>query len=405
MNLMQDIAVAVAFATGLPVGTALGASGLTKPASVPAASAEAVRLTLDTTRNKALERSINAALASIERQHVTQLCYALTGAVTKPVRPTYCQGPVDRQLRAGLVVVVLRNGAIVRLVSAGGASLERPMPMGSLAKMFLGVPTLALQGAKPDESWCRRAMPGLRNADGFEGVVHCDMPDAHRSATEALATSDNLAMIWRLNRIDPQVIEQQLAHADVTWPAGEVAPAVAMALGVVELSPRQVIECHEALVTGRARRATIVAGGRGEPTALARWCAQSVATPQRRAFVDTMLAAPLRPGGTASFLPAMADRAAWLTAKTGTPTTRDTLDSGKLLVFSARVRGARFTVFIGLASPRPNWPLARRLATSELQPLVAALLGDLSEPSVQRPRPAAPEERPSHRHNALRSPS
>ncbi len=373
------------------------------PAALPREAAAPVQLSVDAQRNKLLERSLKADLAGIQRRHASQLCFPLGGTAALAMRPAYCQGTVDPDMQAGLVVTVLRDGAIVRHVSFGGASLERPMPMGSLAKMVLAVPMLAHEGARADEKWCRKAVPGLRNADGFEGVVSCEGREAQRSAIEAIAASDNLATIWRLGRVDAHVLVQHLATAKVGWPSGEVTPAVAAALGVVELTPRAVLECHEALVTGRARRATMVNGGKGAATDLARWCAQAVSTPQRAAFVRSMLQAPLGVSGTAGFLPPMSRRVTWLTAKTGTPTTNETLDSGKLMVFSLRVRGARYTAFIGLASPRPNWPLARRLASSDLRPLVESVLKDLLGGNVRPSYSAPPTGKAPHRNYLSRT--
>lgn len=351
----------------------------------PAEVQPAVRLTLDAARNAALARSLDRSLAVVERRLAGQLCHRLGAKSPQASRPDHCRGD---DLPAPFITVVLRDGDIARLVMRNGASLERPFPMGSITKLVLGVPALALENAAIDEHWCPRAVAGLRNASGFEGVTGCEQRADLLPARKAMATSDNLAWAWRLAQIAPERLGSHMRRAGVTLPDSQVAPAVAMALGMASLSPRQVLECHEALLTGRSRRASIVAVGTAEPMPIANWCATAAGRASRRGFVETMLHAPLGSGGTASFLPPMGQRVEWLSAKTGTATTDDTLDSAKVLLFSLRSNGHRYTVLIGLASPRPNWPFGKRVASAELRPLVESVLADI----VTAPTPRATRE-------------
>lgn len=325
-----------------------------------------VYLTLGVAANAEFGQGVQVQLAALQQRLAGRLCHPLS--LPGPAkRPHFCEGEDER---AVVHVVVLKNGAIWRLASTHPAYLEQPAQIGSLAKALVAVPILARAGARTEEQWCVQAVAGIRNADGFGGHDQCSERGAMIDATFAMARSNNLATIWRLRQLSAGHVQRELDTAGIVAAPGRFHPGLAVALGMLEVTPRQALECFDGLARGQARRANITQNSQGAPTQMASWCAGATATPQGRAVVDGLLRAPASAGGTASFLPAMLPAAAQWRAKTGTPTDAAARATGKLLLFSLRHGGHLYTALLSVASPKPSWPLAEHLASSDLAGLV-----------------------------------
>lgn len=362
------------------------AASLAWLAPARAAAADAVgpgriELTLDWQANAAFAARVDGALARLQQSLVGRLCHPITD-VALAMRPAFCAADP-----AGAIVhvVVLRDSAFWRIYSTHPAGIEGPLPIGSLAKAVLVVPLLAKAGASADETWCEQALPGLRNADGSTGVTDCAARGPGIGAVRAIAKSNNLATVWRLRRIDTAQLQRELLLAEVRGIPAGVHPAIAATLGIVDLSPRQVLECFDALArAGDARRATIVQHARAAATPLATWCAGAASAAGGAVLVHRLLAAPAQPGGTAAFLPSLLPRASAWHAKTGTPTNDAGHDTAKLLLFSVAYGRATYTALVAIASPRPAWPLAASISSTELRGVANVVATEIAAGSGSR---------------------
>jgi len=97
-----------------------------------------------------------------------------------------------------------------------------------------------------------------------------------------------------------------------------------------------------------------------------------------------MLMAPAGSGGSAAFLQPP-QGVVILGAKTGTPTNDETQDTGKSLLFAFQAGTSRYTVLISVVSPKPSWPLALGLHSSDLGPLAS----DIVRMAVANKQPGA----------------
>lgn len=355
------------------------------PASAPALPAP-VRLAFDQAANARYAAEVTEALAAIQRRLTGRLCQPLLPGLPLALRPAAC-GAEQADARALVHAVVLRDGVFWRSFSTHPRTLEEPLMLGSVSKALAGVPLLALGGANADEHWCVEAFAGIANADGYRGVADCTVPAAQMPAQLAMAKSNNLAMVWRLRRLPDRWMRLQLKQAGAHNVPATSAVSVAVALGTVEYTPRQALECFDALVAGRARRAAMVATAPIHASPFARWCASAARTPDARRFIDRMLAAPAGPQGTAGFAVGLLPGAAGLAAKTGTPSTTERLDTGKVLVASFRRGGHRYTFFLSLLSLKPSQALATKLNASDLADLVRVVDRHTRPNSKADPRP------------------
>ena len=349
------------------------AAALAWPHGAAATAPDAVQLTFDLAGNEAFAEQIHAALTKTQRRMTGRLCHALgadlplTGS-----RPAGCES----QARSDSAIVhayVLRDGLIWRLYSSHPRMMEEPGSLGSVSKTLGAVPLLAKAGAQLGEQWCVHQFQGIANADGSTGYPDCRAAGARIGAVAALARSNNLATIWRLRELPEAQMRRDLLAAGVHNVPRDSSVAVAVALGVIEYTPRQALECFDALVAGQARRAAMVTQAVAAPSDFARWCASARSTPSSVAFVDGLLAAPADPGGTAAFLRGAIPGAAQLRAKTGTPSTASRLDTGKLLVASYQRGGHRYTFLLGLLAPKPSMPLSPKLNATDLLDLVKVI--------------------------------
>lgn len=363
----------------LPALLLLAGHGPAQPATGPVS---AVRLTLDVQANAALAQEVRANLAALQAKLRGQLCYSLTKDAPLLQRPEKChrgpEGHADLDSALAVVqVVVLRESLVHRLVVSHPAQFEQPWAVGSISKTVLAVPILARAGASEKEPWCIESLPGLRNANGSTGDSGCGGPNAQTiSAASAIAHSNNLATIWRLRKLAAKEVTAELESAGLKRIPGDYHPGIAIALGMLELSPRQTLECFDALVSGSAKRAAITLYAKAAPSAMARWCEENTKAPAARAFTRAMLQAPGQAGGTANFIRSELKPALLLGSKTGTPTNDETQDTGKSIVFAFALPHGRYSALISIVSPRPSWPLGFNLVTKDLLPLVRAVIRD-----------------------------
>ena len=358
------------------IATAVSSAGAVAADRLP----PQVQLTFDIKDNMAYGQSVRDALRTMQGRLKGRLCHPLHAGATLAMRPEFCSAGKAEE-PAVVHAVVLRDAAIWRLYSSHPALLEQPMSMGSVSKAIGAVPLLAHSGAHAGEQWCRQYLAGFRNADGNTGYTDCKSAKAHVPAELAMGRSDNLATIWRLRQLAPEIVRKQLRQIGVHNVPDNYHPGIALALGIVEYSPRQALECFDALASGQAIRAAMVDHATAAPTAMAGWCSSAVTTPAGRELADRLLAAPAKAYGTAAFLPDLFKGATAVLAKTGTPADAQDHDTGKLLLTSFLRGGHRYTVLVAVMSPTPALPLAARLASSDLR--------DLFTVAEQHTRPSA----------------
>lgn len=336
------------------------------------APSSGVQLTYQLTGNSAFGRAMSEQLQQSGERMVGRLCLPLVEGAVLRSKPVGC--PKDHeQAHAVLHAVVLRDGEIWRLYSTHPKLLEAPVSLGSISKAVVGVPLLAHANARADEVWCPQTFGGFHNADGSSGVADCHASHAEVPATVAMARSNNLATIWRLRQLPAQATRDHLKSLNIANVPTDYHPGIAVALGVVEVSPRQTVECFDALISGSPRRAAMVQRAPAKPSAYAQWCAGAVAQPAGSQFVHTMLSAPADLGGTARFLRSALPGADALYAKTGTPANAQRMDNGKALVGSFSRQGHRYTFLLALLSSRVASPLAPHLAAADLRGFVEVI--------------------------------
>lgn len=372
----------VADATARGDGAARPAAGSTAP----------VELGFDATANLGFANDVTRLLQRMAADERNQLCLQLpaTSANAGPPPATRKPPPDCGVLRspvpaATVHIVMLRNGAIWRIASSFEPGIDRPLGLGSLAKAVLALPLLALDDGHVEEQWCESP---IETAGGGEAsapapaTAECP-PGARIGARAAFAASRNGALIDRLRRIPADRIRDHLVTAQMRGGAALRHPAVAVPLGLIELTPRQALECFDALASGQARRAAFLRNPLAEATLMSRWCADVVSSPRRLAYVHAMLRAPGEADGTASFavqaLPTALRGGPVPLAKTGTPSDAERQDLGKTLLMSFLVGAHRYTALLAVVSPRPDAPLARRLPADFLLPLVR-LVGQHAQP-------------------------
>ena len=348
--------------------------------TIPAADLP-VEVTVDTAANMRFSKAVNHTLLAMQSRMQDRLCHPLLPRVTlPPTRPAYCEGTVEKGLPPAITqVVVLREGQIWRWAMSHPAQFEQRWPVGSLSKAIIALPLLAIDGARPDERWCPQAIDGLHNADGGAGVADCHISTAELSATAAMAKSNNLATIWRLKRVPLSHLRNELVKAGLQPTADQIHPAVAAALGMIELTPRQALECFDALASGQARRAAMTSHARAPASPFAQWCAKSATTPAARRFVLQMLTAPAVGGGTAAFVPGLRPNVGRVLAKTGTPTNDQGHATAKHLLTSFKHGGVRYTSLVSITAPKPAWPLGTALSAIDLKELVGVIAHSLDQ--------------------------
>lgn len=322
---------------------------------------DSIALSYALNANAQFSKQIELARESTARKLNGKLCIPLAGE--KLVRKPRACPEQDNSQEVIVHAMILRDGVVWRFYSSHSWAYDRAQSFGSIAKVVPGLAYLAQQHAHTGERWCQKSFLTFQNADGFRGHSNCAHPDAHVTPIEAIAKSNNLAFRWRLAQEDQGQLRAVMSEMDIHGVDKDYDPAINVAFGHTGLSPRQILECFDALVSGTARRAAFIKDAAAPPSRIARWCAKSVSEPSRHQYVKTMLAAPSREG-TSRHLQAMFPEGIVIHSKTGTPSiTR--LDLGKALVATLQHGGHRYTFLAAALSPSPSAPLSPRLGSGD----------------------------------------
>lgn len=354
-----------------------------------------LELGYDAAANARFEQDVRGVLRTMAVNAVTPLCLPLTseqesskgGPAAATAKPAAgCDDKPPAAMAATVHVMMLRDGAIWRIASSFAPGIDKPLVMGSTAKAVLALPVLALDNARADERWCERTSTLSTAEDAVAAIDDGRSPDmpptpcppgVNIAARKAFAESRNAALIDRMRGIPAEQIREHLASAQVQGAAELRHPAVMVPLGLVDLTPRQTVECFDALASGQSRRAAFLRRANAGASAMARWCAAAVSDPRRKAYVHTMLRAPAERGGTAEFatlaLSAGSGSTLTLLAKTGTPSDARRRDLGKTLLVSFETGGHRYTALLAVVSPSRAQALALRLPGDFLAPLLRLL--------------------------------
>jgi membrane peptidoglycan carboxypeptidase len=232
--------------------------------------------------------------------------------------------------------------------------LDVPRATGSVAKVIAAL-SLARSGSANDY-YCNLRIDGvLRNADGDTGRSSCSGPGALISARDSFRKSMNLPIFYALNAAPEKELRQLSGRAGFE-PYPQTAPRTALAFGLVSASPGDMVRLMTAISNGqrggqaRASAPRIIAtlswrDGRTQSRLPARALDLSSYLAQDHAsqFTETVLAAPLSQGGTASGLSACGERMGWQLAKTGT-VALDGHVASKLLVAAGRYHNQPVTM-------------------------------------------------------------
>ena len=327
-----------------------------------------LRLTFDAQRNGRFRDSVITALGQVER--------ALSGTLLLPLSPDNMVDPSGER-RAIVHAAVLRAGTVYALFSNWLAGFERPTQMGSISKVCGLLPLAESKPLLLNAHWCRRAAFGFRNANGDRGIASCSTKSMFDADT-CIGASDNLAALWAFRQMDQSAMRGKLVDAGIAGVPTDYMPAIAAALGHIELSPLQVLEMFHTLATGQARRCAIVQDAQAAPTRLATWTAEVMAEPQRARRLRQILAAPVFHAlGTARHLRAepVLKQASVVCAKTGTAVNPSGYDVAKVLGLSfVDDSKVPWTLLAMVTSPRPSLPLAGRVSTAAFAPLHRAML-------------------------------
>ena len=345
-----------------------------------------IELTFSMQKNLAFSAAAQEALVKLQTAMNHRLCMPLTAAGLSGPRPANCIA-ASQSLRGIAHVLVLKDGLLHRIYSTNPRLIEQPASLGSIGKAVLAVPLLAHAGANPLELWCVQAYGDFRNANGFRGETDCLVQGAQISAAKAIGTSNNLALIWRVRQFPAASVREALVQLGIRNVPDSYHPGIAAALGIVEYSPRQAVECFDALISGQATRAALVKKATAGASALAQWCADARHSSRGQHFIDHLLTAAVQPGGTAAALVGNFPKASGLRAKTGTAANASDLDTGKVVVGSLVRSGHRYTFFVALLSPSASVPLAPALHLSDLRGLLNLVQLDIGDQSA----PVAPK--------------
>jgi membrane peptidoglycan carboxypeptidase len=338
-----------------------------------------VELGIGAPRQINFDRAIERAIAEIEARHRDKLVLRLTGDN---------EGEDRAQV---LAVIADLNGSIRGFFQSGPVgAFDQRRQAGSLAKCIGAV----VLGSKdqPGTGYCNRAIPGLHNAGGREGLTSCSQPGAYLAARDVFARSVTLALLNRLSKLNPETVESAIKIFGFSL-APDTPPAAAVAAGYVEAAPRAFL--HMMISIGRA-----LAGMSGDVPAphfierLASADGEVKSAPSGealpgdtfakmlvpgRAFLRDVLGAPLTRGTLASIGDLHQSRnkhIRWHVAKTGTSTvasglTRDAMIAGAFQTAS----GEAYAYLVLVGAPEPQRPLGH-LNGSHISPLAAAIVNE-----------------------------
>jgi len=321
------------------------------------------RLGIDGYANIVFRKKINASLARIEAREHSHLALRLTGSDAGNDRAQV------------IVVLAVGDGTILRFYQAGpGNGFDAIRPIASIAKAVIAGPVLG-KTDDPSTLYCNEHVQGLHEGVARGGSADCRTRNAWVTARQAYARSLIEPFVNRLRRVPPDELRREASSLGFKLPEG-VSPAASVPLGLVEASPRTVLQAMIAI--GRAlanedgdvapatmvKMTGIVAANRfSESRAVLQPVLAGAAVKREiapaSAYLRDVLAAPLGAGGTLS---ALADLQAsrnptfvFNIAKTGTSSTpgamtRDAMIAGTFELSDHRVFA--WLVLAGTADPR-----------------------------------------------------
>lgn len=381
----HTFATALAAMAALTVGFTLTVS--TSNATAQQAASNEVVLSFDPIANVRFQAKIEATLVALQNKLGSKLCLAITDSKDAKVPSGNCGAPKATE-RAVVQIYLTRNGLMYRYYSTDGSAFDRATSMGSISKT-IGVLALAETGAQTDESWCAKKFANVKNADGFSGYLDCGAAIARVTAVESIARSNNLSTINRLRKIDEKSLRAKLIKAGLANTPLDYHPGIAVATGVVEPTPRQILELFYAIGAGTATRTSFTQVTTQPPSRLAEWVAHVMSIPSQAIYVNTLMSAPVTHArGSARHLKPMLPADARIYAKTGTSSNSSTQVTGKFLVFSMASGGKVWTALVAVQSPRPSIQLGVGLQAGDFADihrlLVNEIAGDGTQPRTLR---------------------
>lgn len=358
-----SIAVALLICIALP---AQSIAGLGQISRVP------VQLTLDPKLQAEFAQETKDALYELSGSNLAKkLCLQLiqpeSGASTGAQQvPGFCTSTGIAQVQIYAAV----NGHLIASYTTDGSALDRPTSAGSVAKM-IGLWLIARSGGSADEYWCPQAHAGIHNADGFAGVQTCTKASLVDAAT-AVATSNNLAMIWRISQLDASWVRRELASIGITNVPTDHHPAAAVATGVIESTPRLIVTLMSAVVNETLRHpVSLTIQPHFSALAMSQFQALQLglAEPGVRLYLQTLLRQPIAHSrGTARHMAGTLSANA--IAKTGTPTSGDDETIGKFFAFATQRPDGEWGVgLVAVQSPTQAQMLGKKISGADFAPL------------------------------------
>jgi membrane peptidoglycan carboxypeptidase len=302
---------------------------------------------------------------------------------------------------AQVVIAVADDTGRVRefYSSDQGLFLTRKTEMGSTAKMIAAV--VLSRRTSPRTAYCRAPIPGMALAKP-EDTTACREHWRWLTARDAFARSVSPAVNWALRHYAERSEMERTAAAFGLPDFGDVPPATALSLGIVQLTPAEMLRMTGAIgsiISGRRADVpfpTVISDVTyldaegvahtqpvtiGEP--LRHSALQAVVPARARAFLTNVLVATSDPGGTlASLGPLKTTLHGALYAKTGTVSIRGDTQALQIAgVFKHDGRLWPFSVMI--ASPNSSMPLGRKLAAGQFASLVPLLVRHLLAPPIK----------------------
>jgi hypothetical protein len=343
-----------------------------------------VVLSFDPIANSAFQAKAKKALGAAQTKLGKKLCLRIIMDDEAQQPTSNCFSPSSEET-AVVQMYLARNGDVYRHFSTHAGAFDRPTSMGSISKT-LGVIALAESGASPEETWCSKKFFKVHNADGFAGHADCTAPGAQTPATERLARSDTLALLNRLRQLDEEWLRSRFLNAGISNTPLDYHPGIAAATGVLNLTPRQILELFHTIAAGSTRRITFVRGSPLPSSEVAQWARAVMAAPGPASYVRTLMATPVTNlHGTAHHLLPLLPLHAAVFAKTGTSQGDTQNVTGKFLAFSVATDNTIWTALVAVQVPRPDQTLGMGLQGSDFAPLhslLAAEISAFSDPAI-----------------------
>ncbi len=280
-----------------------------------------------------------------------------------------------------------------------GLFLNRKAELGSTAKMIAAV--VLSRRTSPNTPYCRAPIPGMAVAEP-EDKTACRDHSRWLAARDVFGRSVSPAVNWALRHYSYAGEMDKTAAAFGLPPFGDVPPATALSLGIVELTPAEMLRMTGAVgevLTGNGGDVpfpTIIANAtflgsdgvaRNQPVPVGERLRgdrlRAVIPARGRAFLANVLAATSDAGGTlASLGPLKATLDGALYAKTGTVSVKGDTQAVQIAgVFMHAGRPWSFTIMI--ATPDNRRPLGRKLAAGQFASLVPLLLRRLVSAPIE----------------------